>query len=104
MRLAVGTDSLASVADLNLFAELAALRTAAPDVPASTLLRAATWGGAQALGCRALGYLGPGASSRAMVRTAPAGVTDVEEWLVAGAADTTDLRWLDEILAARLEH
>lgn len=98
VRLAVGTDSLASVADLNLFAELAVLRSVAPEVPASTLLRAATWGGAQALGCRSLGYLGPGASIRALVRVPPADVADMEEWLVAGAADTSDLRWLDELL------
>lgn len=99
-RLAVGTDSLASVADLNLFAELAALRSAAPEVSASTLLRAATWGGAQALGCRTLGYLGPGASSRAVVRVPPRDVADVEEWLVAGATDTSDLRWLDEAVTS----
>jgi cytosine/adenosine deaminase-related metal-dependent hydrolase len=102
VRLAVGTDSLASVADLNLFAELGGLRRVAPEVPASTLLRAATWGGAQALGCPSLGHLGPGASNRAVVRVPPAGVADMEEWLVAGAADTSDLRWLDDLLAPGL--
>jgi cytosine/adenosine deaminase-related metal-dependent hydrolase len=96
--LAIGTDSLASVEDLNLFAELAFLRTCAPSVPASVLLRAATLGGARALGCVTLGLLAPGASSRAVVRTPPAGVTDVEEWLVADAADTRDLRWLDALV------
>lgn len=101
IRIAIGTDSLASVDDLNLFGELAALRSIAPDVPASTLLRAATWGGARALGCRPMGYLGPGASSRAVVRVPPRGVTDVEEWLVADAADTSDLRWLDDLLRPR---
>lgn len=101
VRLAIGTDSLASVEDLNLFAELAALRRVAPEVPASTILRAATWGGAEALGCRCLGYLGPGASSRALVRTPPDSVTDVEEWLVAQAGDTTDLRWLDRLVGAK---
>ena len=99
VRLALGTDSLASVDDLNPFAELAALRAIAPDVPAPTLLRAATWGGAQGLGLGTLGLLAPGASSRAVVRVPPAGVTDVEEWLVADAADTADLRWLDDIVA-----
>jgi cytosine/adenosine deaminase-related metal-dependent hydrolase len=99
VRLAIGTDSLASVEDLNLFAELAALRAIATDVPASALLRAATHGGAQALRLGALGYLGPGATSRAVVRVPPAGVTDVEEWLVAGAADTADLRWLDVMVS-----
>lgn len=98
--LAIGTDSLASVEDLNLFAELAFLRTVAPQVPAATLLRAATLGGARALGCPALGMLAPGTTSRAVVRVPPAGAQDVEEWLVAEAADTSDLRWLDEIAAA----
>ncbi len=59
VRLAIGTDSLASVADLNLFAELAYLRSLAPGVPASALLRAATLGGARALGCDSLGVLAP---------------------------------------------
>ena len=98
VRLAVGTDSLASVADLNLFAELASLRSLAPGVPAAALLRAATLGGARALGCDSLGVLAPGATSRAVVRVPPPGVTDVEEWLVADAADTTDLRWLDQLV------
>jgi cytosine/adenosine deaminase-related metal-dependent hydrolase len=98
VRIAIGTDSLASVDDLNLFAELAHLRQIAPRVPAASLLRAATLGGARALACDALGVLAPGTTSRAVVRTPPAGVADVEEWLVAEAADTSDLRWLDEIV------
>jgi cytosine/adenosine deaminase-related metal-dependent hydrolase len=50
LRVAVGTDSLASVPDLNLFSELAELRRLAPRVPASMLLASATWQGARALG------------------------------------------------------
>lgn len=98
-RIAIGTDSLASVDDLNMFAELRALRRIAPSVPAAKLLEAATLGGARGLGCEGLGRLGPGATSRAVVRVPPVGVADVEEWLVADAADTADLRWLDEIVA-----
>jgi len=97
VRVAIGTDSLASVDDLNLFAELAHLRGLAPDLPAQALLRAATTGGADALGCGALGRLAPGASWRAMVRRPPADVADVEQWLVADAASTGDLRWLDQL-------
>ena len=97
---AIGTDSLASVDDLNLFAELAHLRALAPSVPAAALLRAATLGGARALGCSALGILAPGASSRAVVRRPPAGVGDVEQWLVGEAADTADLLWLDQLATA----
>lgn len=99
VRVAIGTDSLASVEDLNLFAELAHLRQVAPRVPAASLIRAATLGGARALGCDRLGMLAPGATSRAVVRTPPADVADVEEWLVAEAADTSDLGWLDEVVA-----
>ena len=42
VRVAVGTDSLASTADLIVFAELAAMRRLAPLVPASALLNSAT--------------------------------------------------------------
>ena len=49
---AVGTDSLASVADLNLFSELKTMRWLAPEVPARTLLESATLVGARALGFR----------------------------------------------------
>jgi cytosine/adenosine deaminase-related metal-dependent hydrolase len=100
--LALGTDSLASVEDLNLFAELSFVRRLAPSLPASALLRAATLGGARALGLDGLGLLGPGATSRAVVRMPPAGTVDVEQWLVADAADTADLRWLDEVVAQAL--
>ena len=47
VRVAVGTDSLASTPDLNVFAELAELRTLARSVPASRLLDSATRQGAR---------------------------------------------------------
>src|SRR5436190_2130801 len=50
VRVAVGTDSLASVEDLNVFGELAAMRRLAPRVPPSALLASATRDGADALG------------------------------------------------------
>jgi aminodeoxyfutalosine deaminase len=58
--LALGTDSLASVPDLSLFAEIAALRAAFPAVPALTWLAAATAGGARALRLEVCGSLAPG--------------------------------------------
>lgn len=61
VRLALGTDSHASNEDLDLFAELAALRAIAPGAAASDLLRAATLGGAEALGLSStLGSITPG--------------------------------------------
>src|SRR5436190_23466133 len=53
VRIAVGTDSLASAPDLSVFAELATMRALAPAVPASALLESATRSGAQALGFEA---------------------------------------------------
>jgi aminodeoxyfutalosine deaminase len=59
--LALGTDSLASVPDLSLWAELATLAAHFPAVPAARWLDAATRGGARALGLRGFGTLAPGA-------------------------------------------
>lgn len=50
IRLAVGTDSLASSPDLDVLAEAATLRAAFPDVPDAVWLRALTSDGADALG------------------------------------------------------
>lgn len=59
--LALGTDSLASVPDLSLWAEMATLAAHFPAVPAARWLDAATRGGARALGLRGHGTLTPGA-------------------------------------------
>ena len=58
--LAIGTDSLASVPDLSLWAEMATLAAHFPAVPAARWLEAATRGGASALGLRGYGTLAPG--------------------------------------------
>jgi cytosine/adenosine deaminase-related metal-dependent hydrolase len=61
LRLALGTDSLASNEDLDLFAEMAALRRDHPGLDPGLVIRAATLGGAEALGLeRRLGSLAPG--------------------------------------------
>lgn len=60
VRLAIGTDSLASTPDLSLWGEIAALARAFPDVPASAWLAAATSDSAAALGLANLGSLTPG--------------------------------------------
>ena len=54
VQVAFGTDSLASVADLNMFNELAEARRIAPRVPARRLLESATLTGARALGVDAV--------------------------------------------------
>jgi cytosine/adenosine deaminase-related metal-dependent hydrolase len=58
---ALGTDSLASNASLDVLAEARALSDRFPTVPASELLRMATWAGAQALGLTGVGRIARGA-------------------------------------------
>ncbi|HEY3818817.1 MAG TPA: amidohydrolase family protein [Polyangiaceae bacterium] len=58
---ALGTDSLASNASLDVLAEARALADRFSTVPARELLRMATWGGALALGRADVGRVAPGA-------------------------------------------
>jgi aminodeoxyfutalosine deaminase len=82
---AVGTDSLASVATVNLFDELAELRRVAPDVAAASLLESATRVGAEALGFgAAFGTISPGKRAALIGVAVPPGLRDVEEYLVSG--------------------
>ncbi|HUK64355.1 MAG TPA: amidohydrolase family protein, partial [Dongiaceae bacterium] len=82
---AIGTDSLASVPTLNMWDELAELRRLAPEVSATALLESATRVGADALGFgREYGTIAPGARAALVAVTVPAGVRDVEEYLVSG--------------------
>ena len=87
VRVAVGTDSLGSVEDLNLFSELAFMRELAPGVPARALLESATKQGADALGFGdQLGTIEPGKRAELIAVVLPdaASETDVEEYLVRG--------------------
>lgn len=82
---AVGTDSLASVDDLNVFSELKVMRRLAPGVSAARMLESATLIGAQALGLgKELGSLTPGKRAEMIAVQLPDGVTDVEEFLLSG--------------------
>jgi cytosine/adenosine deaminase-related metal-dependent hydrolase len=83
-RVAIGTDSLASASDLNLFSELAALHALAPEVPPARLLESATRIGAEAIGRPDLGVIVPGARARLIAVDLPARVADVEAHLVEG--------------------
>jgi len=94
VRVAVGTDSLASAPDLSVFAELATARALAPSVPAAALLESATRSGAEALGFAAdYGTIEPGRRSRLIAVTLPDALDDVEEYLVSGI-EPGQIRWL----------
>jgi 5-methylthioadenosine/S-adenosylhomocysteine deaminase len=85
VNVAVGTDSLASVGDLNLFSELKTMRWLAPEVPASKILESATLVGARALGLgHELGSLTPGKRAELIAVHLPAQVDEVEDYLLSG--------------------
>ena len=85
VRVAFGTDSLASAPDLNLFNELAEARRLAPRVPARWLLESATAVGAEALGCAAdFGTIEVGKRAALLAVRMPAAAVDPEEYLVSG--------------------
>lgn len=93
--IAVGTDSLASVEDLNLFSELKTMRWLAPDLPASRILESATLVGAQALGLESeLGSIGPGKRAELIAVQLPDAVDDIEEYLVSGIAPS-QVTWVN---------
>jgi cytosine/adenosine deaminase-related metal-dependent hydrolase len=94
VRVAVGTDSLASAPDLNVFAELAAMHALAPSVPAASLLASATREGARALGFAEYGTIEPGKLARLLTVDVPPGIDDVEEYLVSGI-EPDRIRWME---------
>ena len=95
VRVAIGTDSLASVEDLNLFAEMAAVRRLAPRLPASRVIRSATIDGADALGfAEDYGSIAPGRRADLIAVRVPQAVEDVEEYLVGGGVEPEAIRWL----------
>ncbi len=92
-----GTDSLASCADLNMFAELAEARRIAPAVSARDLLRSATLTGAQALRHDdEYGSIEAGKRAALIAVRVPPGVDDVEEYLVRGVQPDA-ITWLDSV-------
>ncbi len=95
VRVAIGTDSLASTPDLNLFAELAELHRLAPAVSASRLLRSATLDGAAALGRdRTLGAIAPGRRAALIAVDLSAVPDDVEQYLVHGI-EPEQVAWVE---------
>lgn len=95
VKVAFGTDSLASVGDLNLFGELARARWLAPRVPARALLESATRCGATALGFGdEFGTIEAGKRGDLIAVRVPDGVEDVEEYLLSGI-EPSAITWLD---------
>jgi cytosine/adenosine deaminase-related metal-dependent hydrolase len=95
VNVAIGTDSLASAPDLNVFAELATLRALAPTVSPGALLDSATRQGARALGFDAdYGTIEPGKLARLLAVAIPPQTDDVEEYLVSGI-ERAQIRWLE---------
>ncbi len=95
VRVAIGTDSLASVEDLNVFAEMAAIRRLSSEVPARAILESATRIGAEALGFgEDFGTIEPGKQAALLAVRVPDAVEDVEEYLVGGITPG-QLTWLD---------
>ncbi len=93
---AIGTDSLASCPDVNVFHELAELRRLAPSVPARTLLRSATQVGASALGFQdQFGTIEPGKRAALITVDVPADSKNVEEYLLEGI-EPERVRWIEE--------
>jgi imidazolonepropionase-like amidohydrolase len=95
VRVAIGTDSLASVEDLNLFSEMAAVRRLAPRLPASRVIQSATIDGANALGFgEDYGSIAPGRRADLIAVRVPPALEDVEEYLVGGGVEPDAIRWL----------
>ena len=102
-RVAVGTDSLASAPDLNLFAELAAMRRLAPSVPASALIASATAVGAAALGAGdRFGAIAPSRPASLIAVELSGRTEDVEEYLLSGI-EPDRIAWLEDLDSRRPE-
>ena len=94
VHVAFGTDSLASVDDLNMFSELAAARRLVPQLPARALIHSATLTGARALGFGdELGSIEAGKRAALIAIELPEGVSDVEEYVVSGV-EPARIRWV----------
>ena len=94
VRVAVGTDSLASVPDLNVFSELAEMRRLAPALPARMLIQSATINGAAALGFEAdFGTIDAGKCDALIAVELDGHVASVEEYLVSGV-EASQIGWI----------
>jgi cytosine/adenosine deaminase-related metal-dependent hydrolase len=91
VRVALGTDSLASNPNLDLFAEARFLHQCHPDVTGATLLRMATLSGAEALGwADETGSLDTGKSADLVVMSVPSRATNDPHNLVLDEASSVE--------------
>jgi cytosine/adenosine deaminase-related metal-dependent hydrolase len=84
VRLALGTDSLASVETLDVLDDAVLLRRSFPHVDSSAILRMATLGGAEALGVDDLGAIAPGCRAALAFAPAASAPDDPHEFLLSG--------------------
>ncbi|HXK12377.1 MAG TPA: amidohydrolase family protein [Vicinamibacteria bacterium] len=84
VRLALGTDSLASVETLDVLEDAALLQRQFPDLDPAAIVRMATLGGAEALGLDDLGAIAPG--RRAALAFAEGRTREPHAWLLSGEA------------------
>jgi cytosine/adenosine deaminase-related metal-dependent hydrolase len=98
VRVALGTDSLASNPDLNVFEEVRFLHDRFPDLPGSLLLRMATLYGAEALGWeKETGSLVPGKSADLVVLPlTDLGEADPHRLLLSSAGPVNRVLWRGE--------
>ena len=92
VRLAIGTDSLASVPSLDLWEDVLALHRAFPSLEPEWLVRTATQGGAEALGFDDLGRIAPGAEAAFAFAEGPASLSDPLAFLLSGEARRRGVR------------
>jgi aminodeoxyfutalosine deaminase len=86
VKLALGTDSLASVESLDLLEDAAHLQRTFPALDPAAIVRMATLGGAEALGFAGLGALAPGREALLAWAAAESGLRDPVAFLTSGAA------------------
>jgi cytosine/adenosine deaminase-related metal-dependent hydrolase len=98
VRVALGTDSLASNPDLDVLAEARFVHARHPEVPGAVLLKMATLAGAEALGwARHTGSLRPGKSADlVVVPMAPGAAGDPHDRVLEASAPVRAVLWRGE--------
>jgi cytosine/adenosine deaminase-related metal-dependent hydrolase len=92
VRVCLGTDSLASVDDLDLLQDAAALHRQFPALAPEAIVRMATAAGAEALGLGELGTIAPGKRAVFAWAEADPGLAEPLAFLVSGEARTRGVR------------